>query len=288
MAPQGKVHASEKQAPSAAATALDNIPTDKLQRRREFIDYPRELKAEAQAAAQAVGAQNKRLSEVFGVEKKVLSWVKDVNTMTPDVRARALRQFAFFIKDFDLTEQLDLFNDNGQPGGVEKSKDDGSVFDKTGNRAAPKTSVAADAPKKLTGAEPPAHVPTPGIPLDEAQQKFEEANAKGKAARGAKGSPVPEGAKPAAAGGGEDGAAKAATPKPPGAPKKTAATPMPPSSPTRTAEAAAKASTRRMSRAPTKEEAKVIADRYFRDPKTQEAKLADKDDDDAPGNFQIH
>lgn len=283
----GTVHQSEKQKPSAAATALDNIPTDKLQRRREFVDYPRELKAAAQKAAQEVGAQNKRLTDVFGVEKKVLSWVKDVNSMTPDVRARALRQFAFFVKDLDLTEQLDLFNNVGEPGGLEK--DDGkSVFDASGNKAAPKASETEPV-KKLTGAEPPKHVPSPAVPLDEALTKFTDAKAEAEAKRGGK----ELGAKDTTAavekiktetlkppGQAEKGAQEAkATPKPP------SSTPKPPAS--RSASAAAKPTATRTNRKPTPEEAKVIkktADKYI----TTDGKIPPGDEDEAPGNFIVH
>lgn len=274
---------SEKKTPSLASTALDNLPTDALTRRREFVDHLDQLEIDKKEAANDYAAHEKRLSDVFNVSKFVQATVKKLRKMESNVRARDLRQLMFFIKDMQLADpQLNLFNDDGQPGGIERTKEDKTVFDASGNKAAPKASEREPV-KKLTGAEPPAHVPTPGIPLDEAKQKFEEAKAKGEERRAApKHEPEVQAAK--------------STPKPPVPSEKPAATkaapPKPPVPASRSAEATAKASERKMSRAPTAAEAKALAkakaDKYFKPKEGAETKPGDGEDDEAPGSYQVH
>lgn len=272
-----KVLESKKEGASLVSTALDNLPRDAADFRREFVTYADQLEKDKKEAANEHAAHIKSLTERFGTSPFHIATMKKLRGMSTEMRTRELRQLVYALKVLELTDpQLNLFNDAGEAGGLTIEKDDKSVFDTAGNKAAPKTSEREPV-KKLTGAEPPAHVPTPGISLDEAKQRFEEANAKGKAARGEKGTPAPEAGK---AGGTADqpaGAESAATPKPPASPAKAAATPVPPRPASRSASAAAKSSERRMNRAPTKSEAKAIADKYFKDPA---AKEADKNDDD--------
>lgn len=269
---------TEKKAVSAAASALDNYPKEKIDFQREFVDHLKILEEDKKAASNEYAAHVKGLTEKYNREPAVGKMIKAVAGLTADRRARALVQFIFELKKMNLDEQLDLFNSIGEPGGLVNTdgKDEKTVFDAAGNKAAPKASER-ETVKKLTGAEPPAHVPTPGIPLDEAQKRFEEANAKGKATRGETATPVPPSAKAGAAvygssGQQDDKAAEKVSPA-----KKASATPVPPSPASRSAAATAKVSTRRMNRAPTPSEAKKIADGYFKDPA---AKDADKNDDE--------
>lgn len=272
-----KVLESKKEGASLVSTALDNLPRDPLDFRREFVTYADQLEKDKKEAANEHAAHIKSLTERFGTSPFHIATMKKLRGMSTEMRTRELRQLVYALKVLELTDpQLNLFNDAGEAGGMTIDKNDKSVFDASGNKAAPKSSEREPA-KKLTGAEPPPHVPTPGIPLDEAQRKFEEANAKGKAARGAKGTPEPEAGKGSGTADKPAGAESAATPKPPASPAKTAATPVPPRPTTRTPAAAAKSSERRMSRAPTPAEARAVADKYFKDPA---AKEADKNDDD--------
>lgn len=272
-----KVLESKKEGASLVSTALDNLPRDPANFRREFVTYSDQLEKDKKEAANEHAAHIKSLTERFGTSPFHIATMKKLRGMSTEMRTRELRQLVYALKVLELTDpQLNLFNDAGEAGGLTKEKDEGSVFDKTGNRAAPKASEREPV-KKLTGAEPPAHVPTPGIPLDEAKQRFEEANAKGKAARGETATPVPPSPKAGAAVSGPAGESVDKAEEKAAPAKKASATPVPPSPGARSAAAAAKASTRRMSRAPTASEAKKIADGYFKDPA---AKEADKNDDE--------
>lgn len=262
--------ASEKKEPSLASTALDNIPADALTRRREFLDHMDSLISTAKEKAADVGAHKKRLTETFMVEKAVLGWLKDMRKMGKARGGRALRQFMFFLKDFDLTEdQLSLFNDDGQPGGLTNDKDDKPIFDKTGNKAAPQERREPE--KKMTGSEPPPHVPSEGIPLDQAQAEFQKNKEAGDAKRAA--AKAPALAKPPSA---------AADPAPAAKPKLSLVKPPVVSSPTPTAK------TTRLTRPPSdaqKAEARAKADKYF---KPGEGAAKDDDKNDPAGDYKVH
>lgn len=291
---------SQKEEPSIAAKALDNFPSEAGELRRQFVDYPDALVSTAKAAAQEVAKHNKELIQNFNAQPTVTKWLKDARKLTSQNRGAAVRQFIFLLNELGLNEQGDLFNDVGRAGGL-TGKDDSPVFDKTGNNAAPRMSQTEPV-KKLTGAEPPLHVPSPALPLDEAQQKLEEAKAAAEAKRGGK----PLGAKDLSE---QDETAtkdttaavekiKSETLKPPGAKAKPAdekktetlkpptaeksATLKPPGA--RSASAVAKATVAKTNRKPTADEEKSIkkkADRYI----AKDGGVPDTDENDPPGSY---
>ena len=263
---KGKVLSSTKEAPSLAATALDNFPKEAKDLRNEFIGHLDALISTAAEAAKAVGTHKKRLTSVFNTEPCVIKWLGDMRKLTPDRQAKAIRQFAFLLKPLEICEQLSLFNDVGEAGGLPLEPGDKPVFDATGNKAAPLSSDREHKPK-LTGAEPPPHVPSEGIPLDEAKAKFEEAKAKGDAKRAAATPPVtkPPVTKPA-----KGEAKKAAT-------AETVAASPPVKRPD---------GVRRTNREPTPAELEAVknkADKYI-----PRAPASDEDPDEMPGNYRPH
>lgn len=277
-----KVLPSEPKAPDVREVALRNFPTEVRTIRHEFVEYVDQLGKQSKEAAKALGDQKKRRTDTFNGDKIAMDIFDKLRAVTQDRRDVILTQVAYLLDKLDMVGQRDLFNNIGQAGGLVNEKDEGSVFDKTGNKAAPKASETEPV-KKLTGAEPPKHVPTPGIPLDEALDKFKGAKDEAEAKRAKVAAPKPtadvkESATPKPA------TDPAKIPKPSASPSPKPATPAPKPT-TRSAAAAAKPTAVRTNRAPTPDEKKAIkktADKYIPDP----SRSPDDDEDRAPGAYR--
>jgi hypothetical protein len=134
------------------------------------------LKDETASLQLDVKGQKKRMNQTFGYHKLVIDFDKRMMNLSAGERARVWRQLQLRAADAIYDAQPDLF-DMAAVGQV--AEDTGSPFDNSaaGERQdAERKDDPARANKHATAAAPPA-APSPGMPLDEAQQKLEEAKA---------------------------------------------------------------------------------------------------------------
>lgn len=163
------------EAQSRAADALVRLPQDKDARVALFSELD-ELKDAARDAANGVGEQKKRMAKVFGLDPVAIQIIQKLRSLPTGRREATIRQVRLAIDDFEMDAQLDLFLDDAAPGGVEP--DNGSVFDATASgerHDAERGDDPGRARKRQTKVPAPVEG-TPGIPLDEAERLFTEAN----------------------------------------------------------------------------------------------------------------
>lgn len=126
---------AQKEAANAqnlAADALLCFPADREKLKEEFIDIPAQLAAEKAEAASAASAHEKRLAELYKAGGKARSWFRQALAMKNGHRQREIRQFLFLVREFNLDNQLDLFNEAAAPGGASpEDANSGAVFDQT-------------------------------------------------------------------------------------------------------------------------------------------------------------
>lgn len=176
---RGKKTEAQKaeEAQNRAADALLRLPQDRDARHELFTELD-DLKDAARDKANAVGEQKKRMAKVFGLDPVAIQIIQKLRGLPDGRREAVIRQVTFAIGDFDLDDQLDLFMSDSAPGGADPES--GSVFDATGageRHDAERKDDPARARRRSPKTEAPAHEPSPGIPLDEAERRFTEASA---------------------------------------------------------------------------------------------------------------
>lgn len=161
----------ENEAAALADDALLRLPRDEAARKELFTELD-DRKDAAREASNAVGEQKKRMAKVFGLDPVAIQAFNAIRKLSTGRRECAIRQLYFLIDDFGLDDQLDMFLSEAEPAGMDP--DDGPAFDNS--TAAERLGVE---PEGDDAPAPPKreHKPSPGLPLDEAERRFKEANA---------------------------------------------------------------------------------------------------------------
>lgn len=139
-------------------------------------DREKELVAQAKEEA-GVKEHEKRLNKVFGISKKAVKVMEMLDKEKPGDRAAILTQVGVLAMSCGyLDKDLVTLAQEAEASAGQQRDDTGSIFDNTseGQRRG-----GADAqPKPVEQkAQPVLQAPTPGLPLDEAERRFEEAKA---------------------------------------------------------------------------------------------------------------
>ncbi|MBP1180014.1 hypothetical protein [Methylobacterium sp. PvR107] len=142
-------------------------------------DREKELVADAREEA-GVKEQLKRLHKVHGVAKATTQIMKILDKISAaGDRAAVITQVGLLSKDVGYVDKdLVSLAQEAEATAGQQSDDQGSVFDNTRTGEQQGGKDAQPKPVEAKADQPPAHVPTPGIPLDEALARFEEASAK--------------------------------------------------------------------------------------------------------------
>lgn len=160
-----KASAQAAKAQSIAADALTRIP-ELAGPIIELFDELRALKSATQSAAGEVGAQKKRMSEVFGIDPKTTAIIQGIQALPSGRREAVIRQVKCLIDKLGLDAQLDLFNDGVA---VRAAPDEGSVFDKTGageHVSAERGDDPGRARKSVGGPPRAPVIPTPNVGVE--------------------------------------------------------------------------------------------------------------------------
>lgn len=151
---------------------------EEMNRLYELLDREKEMIADAKEEA-GVGEHVKRLQKIFGFAKPTLQIMKILDKVkTSGDRAAILTQVGVLSKSVGyLDKDLVSLAEDAEKSAGQQAADQGSVFNNTseGQRRGGKDAQ----PKHVEQTAAPAGpAPTPGIPLDEALARFEEAKAK--------------------------------------------------------------------------------------------------------------
>ncbi len=151
-----------------ASTALASLP-ESPEKRREIFAERKRLKADAKSFSAKVADHEKRMKNVFGMLPKAVKIVDIFESCKDGEYEAVLQEVKTFLEDQGRPFQLSFELKPGK--GVQE--DTGPLFDKTtaGQRDNREPGQARPASAKA-----PAPQPSPGIPLEEAQAKFEEAS----------------------------------------------------------------------------------------------------------------
>lgn len=122
MSPEAKAAKKEQKeaanAQNLAADALLCFPTDPEKFREEFVDVVAQLRVEKAEAAGALSSHGKRVDQLYRSDSWLRSRVTELVGMKDGLRQRRIRQLTYAIKVLGLDNQLDLFNETAEPGGV--------------------------------------------------------------------------------------------------------------------------------------------------------------------------
>ncbi len=140
--------------------------------RNEFWREGDSLKAAAQGAAGDIGAFKKRANQVFGWTKPAMAIRATLLKCSDGEYEATLKQVRLMMEDIERPFQMGLpLEDVGKGAEVE---DTAPLFDQGAIAGKVAAEPNLEVKKKLTGAEPPAHVPSPGIPLDEFSARLKQ------------------------------------------------------------------------------------------------------------------
>jgi hypothetical protein len=147
----------------------------------------KELVAEARDEA-GVKEQMKRLHKVHGVAKATTQIMKILDKVAAaGDRAAVLTQVGLLSKDVGYVDKdLVTLAQEAEATAGQQADDQGSVFDNTSEGQRRGGATAQPKPVEAKGVDLPAHVSTPGVPLDEALKQLEAYNAANPPKRGAK------------------------------------------------------------------------------------------------------
>jgi DNA-binding protein H-NS len=149
---------------------------EEINRLHHLVDEEKEAVAEAKEQI-GVGEHAKRLKDVYGIAKPTLAIMKILDKIKKHGdRAAVITQVNLLSKDVGYVDKdLVTLAQEAEATAGQGSADQGSVFDKTttGQRQG---GTAAEPRHVQQDAAPASPAPTPGIPLDEALARYEEAN----------------------------------------------------------------------------------------------------------------
>lgn len=185
-----KERAAADKASALAANALAKLPAEK-ERRDELWQELEACKTASATAAGDMSAHKKRMTDVFGITKAAIKIRGILDACKAGEYEATVEQVTLFMQDTNRPFQFAMKLEPGK--GVQD--DGGSVFDKTNagdHVAAERGDDPGRARKRAGGPPAPTAAPTPGIPLDEAKEKFEAAKDAAESKRAArKGPPAP-------------------------------------------------------------------------------------------------
>lgn len=91
-----------------AQEAILKFPNDKVVMSEELFTIADRLAEDAQAAAQQRSAHDKRLEKLWGLDKRVMGFLRYLEGLSPGRRLRAHRQYVYAHELLGLDNQLDL------------------------------------------------------------------------------------------------------------------------------------------------------------------------------------
>lgn len=149
---------------------------EEINRLHHLLDEEKEAVAEAKETV-GVSEHRKRLISVYGIDKHTLAIMKILDKVKKHGdRAAVITRVNLLSKDVGYVDKdLVTLAQEAEATAGQGSADQGSVFDKTttGQRQG---GAAAEPRHVQQDAAPAGPAPTPGIPLDEALARYEEAN----------------------------------------------------------------------------------------------------------------
>lgn len=149
---------------------------EEINRLHHLLDEEKEAVAEAKETV-GVSEHRKRLISVYGIDKHTLAIMKILDKVKKHGdRAAVITRVNLLSKDVGYVDKdLVTLAQEAEATAGQGSADQGSVFDSTttGQRQG---GTAAEPRHAQQDAAPAGPAPTPGIPLDEALARYEEAN----------------------------------------------------------------------------------------------------------------
>ena len=160
---------------------------EEMNRLYHLQDREKELVADAKEEA-GFGEHVKRLHKVYGIAKATVQIMKILDRVKASGdRAAVLTQVGVLSKSVGYVDKdLVTLAQEAEATAGQQADDQGSVFDNTRTGQQQGGKDAQPKPVEAKGDQLPAHVPTPGVPLDEALKQLEAYNAANPPKRGAK------------------------------------------------------------------------------------------------------